>query len=172
MNICCFIKLGLGDLKKEFRLKYFQPECPRPGNWSGSSSYHAVKIDVKRIIKLKISVLLSPSTVRTYVLVCVPVQGGILQDEPVLFPFLGEISFGILFLPEPALAVTVAQVLAGNASPAHAGEGTPWEHHGVRGGKCSIFNSKPSKPDPLQTRDEQFPNSTVPCNFGFAVNTK
>lgn len=69
----------------------------------------------------------------TYILVCVPVQGGILQNEPVLFPFLGEITFGILFLPEPALAVAVAQVLAGDAPPAHAGEGIPWEHHGVRG---------------------------------------
>lgn len=66
----------------------------------------------------------------TYILVCVPVQGGILQNEPVLFPFLGEISLGILFLPEPALAVAVPQVLAGNAPPAHAGEGTAWEHPG------------------------------------------
>lgn len=75
----------------------------------------------------------------TYILVCVPVQGGVLQNEPVLFPFLGEITFGILFLPEPALAVAVPQVLAGNSSPAHAGQGTPWEHHGVRGAEMFHF---------------------------------
>lgn len=63
----------------------------------------------------------------TYILVCVPVQGGILEDEPVLFPFLGEVTLGILFLPEPALAVAVAQVLAGDSPPAHAGQGTPWD---------------------------------------------
>lgn len=60
----------------------------------------------------------------TYILVGVPVEAGLLEDEPVLSPLLGKVAFGVLLLPQPALAVTVAQVLAGNSSPTGTGERT------------------------------------------------
>lgn len=59
-----------------------------------------------------------------YVLVGVPVETGLFEDEPVLPPFLGEVSFGVLLLPQPALAVTVAQVLTGNSPSTGTSEGT------------------------------------------------
>lgn len=50
-----------------------------------------------------------------YILVGVPVEAGLFEDKPVLPPFLGEVAFSILLLPQPALTVAVAQVLTGNS---------------------------------------------------------
>lgn len=57
-------------------------------------------------------------------MVGVPVEAGLLEDEPVLPPFLGEVTFGVLLLPKPAFTVSVAEVFAGNPSSTGAGEGT------------------------------------------------
>lgn len=62
-----------------------------------------------------------PSSKPGHLLVAVPVQAAALQDEPVLLPALGEVGLGVLLLPEPALAVSLAQVLAGDASLAEQG---------------------------------------------------
>lgn len=59
-----------------------------------------------------------------YILVGVPVEAGLFEDEPILPPFLGEVAFSILLLPQPALAVTMAQVLTGNSPSTGTGEGT------------------------------------------------
>lgn len=59
-----------------------------------------------------------------YVLVGVPVEAGLFEDEPVLPPLLGEVAFGILLLPQPALTVAVAQVLTGDSPPTGTSEGT------------------------------------------------
>lgn len=59
-----------------------------------------------------------------YILVGVPVEAGLLEDEPVLPPLLGEVAFGVLLFPQPALTVAVAQVLAGNSSSTGTGERT------------------------------------------------
>lgn len=53
-------------------------------------------------------------TVIPYVLVRVPVEAGLFEDKPVFPPFLGEVAFSILLLPQPALTVSMAQVLTGN----------------------------------------------------------
>lgn len=60
--------------------------------------------------------------VRTCLLVDVPVQTVVLQDKPVLFPFLGEVSLGVSLPPQPALAVPSAQRLAGDPPPAQGGQ--------------------------------------------------
>lgn len=57
-------------------------------------------------------------------MVGVPVQAGLFEDKPVLPPFLGEVAFSILLLPQPALTVTVTQVLAGNSPSTGTSEGT------------------------------------------------
>lgn len=60
----------------------------------------------------------------SYVLVGVPVKARFFEDEPVLPPFLGEIAFSVLLLPQPALAVAVAQILTGDSPSTGTGEGT------------------------------------------------
>lgn len=67
-----------------------------------------------------------------YILVGVPVEAGLLEDEPVLPPLLGEVAFGVLLLPQPALTVAVAQVLAGNSSPTGAGQRTCGDRQKVK----------------------------------------
>lgn len=59
-----------------------------------------------------------------YILVGVPVEAGLFEDKPVLPPLLGEVTFSILLLPQPALAVTVAKVLTGNSPSTGTREGT------------------------------------------------
>lgn len=59
-----------------------------------------------------------------YILVGVPVEAGLFEDKPVLSPFLGEVAFSILLLPQPTLAVTVPQILTGNSSSTRTSEGT------------------------------------------------
>ena len=49
-----------------------------------------------------------------HLLVHVPVQARVFQDEPVLLPLLREIGFSILLFPQPALTVALTQVPAGN----------------------------------------------------------
>lgn len=63
----------------------------------------------------------------TRLLVDVPVQAVVLQHEPVLLPFVGEVSLGVPLPPQPALAVAPAQRLAGDASPAQRGQTPSWE---------------------------------------------
>lgn len=70
-----------------------------------------------------------------YILVGVPVKAGFFEDKPVLPPFLGEIAFSVFLLPQPALAVTVAQVLTGDPPSTGAGEGT-WRRAGGRTGSA------------------------------------
>lgn len=50
--------------------------------------------------------------VSAYILVSVPVEARLFEDKPVLPPLLGEVAFSVLLLPQPALAVAMAQVLA------------------------------------------------------------
>lgn len=59
----------------------------------------------------------------SYILVRVPVQARFFEDKPVFPPFLGEIAFSVLLLPQPPLTVTVPQVLTGNSSATGASEG-------------------------------------------------
>lgn len=59
-----------------------------------------------------------------YILVSVPVEARLFEDKPVLPPFLGEVAFGILLLPQPALAVTMAQVLTRYSPSTGTSEGT------------------------------------------------
>ena len=61
---------------------------------------------------------------QTHVLVGVPVQTGLFEDEPVLPPLLGEVAFGVFLLPEPPLTVPVAQVFTGDPPPTSARQGT------------------------------------------------
>ena len=49
-----------------------------------------------------------------HLLIHVPVQAGVFQDEPVFLPFLGKIAFGILFFPEPTFTVALTQVFTGD----------------------------------------------------------
>ena len=59
-----------------------------------------------------------------YILVGVPVEARVLQDEPVLFPLLHEVAFGIFLLPQPALAVAVAKVFTRDPPPTPASQRT------------------------------------------------
>ena len=59
-----------------------------------------------------------------YVLVGVPVEARLFEDKPVFPPFLGEITFSIFLLPQPALTVTVAKVLTGDSPSTGTGERT------------------------------------------------
>lgn len=60
----------------------------------------------------------------SYILVGVPVEARFFEDEPVLPPFLGEIAFSVFLLPQPALTVTMTQVLTGDSPSTGTGEGT------------------------------------------------
>lgn len=57
----------------------------------------------------------------------VPVQAGIFQHNPVLLPFLREVTLCILLLPEPSLTVTLTQVSAGDSPLTNRGQGSSWE---------------------------------------------
>lgn len=59
-----------------------------------------------------------------YILVGVPVEAGLFEDKPVFPPFLSEVAFGILLLPQPALTVPVAQVLTGDSPSTGTSERT------------------------------------------------
>lgn len=59
-----------------------------------------------------------------YVLVGVPIEAGLFEDKPVLSPFLGEVAFSVLLLPQPALAVAVPQILTRNSPSTCTSEGT------------------------------------------------
>lgn len=48
-----------------------------------------------------------------HLLIHVPVQTRVFQDEPIFLPLLWEIGFSILLFPQPALAVPLTQVPAG-----------------------------------------------------------
>lgn len=63
----------------------------------------------------------------SYILVSVPVQARLFEDKPIFPPFLGEVAFSVLLLPQPTFAVTVSQVLTGN-SPATGTREGPWGH--------------------------------------------
>lgn len=71
-----------------------------------------------------------------YLLVHVPVQTSVFQDEPVLLPLLWKIGFSILLFPQPALAVALTQVSAGNPPL------TDWRH-----GTCCCRRQQGSKTD-------------------------
>lgn len=64
----------------------------------------------------------------THLLVHVPVETGVLQDKPVLLPFLRKVAFGVFLLPEPAFAVSPAQILAGDSSLADGGQRSGCRH--------------------------------------------
>ena len=59
-----------------------------------------------------------------HLLIHVPVQASVLQDEPVLLPLLRKIGFSVLLLPQPALTVPLTQVPAGNPPLADRRHGT------------------------------------------------
>lgn len=56
-----------------------------------------------------------------YLFVDVPVQAVVLQNEPVLLPFMRKVTFGVPLAPQPAFAVASAKRLAGNAAAAQVG---------------------------------------------------
>lgn len=60
----------------------------------------------------------------SYILVGVPVEAGLFQDKPVLPPLLCKVTLSVLLLPQPALAVTVAEVLTGDSPSTGTAEGT------------------------------------------------
>jgi len=70
----------------------------------------------------------------TYLLVDVPVQAVVLENKPVLLPLLREVTLGISLPPQPALAVSSAQRLAGNTPPAQGGQTSPWSGKKNMGG--------------------------------------
>lgn len=76
---------------------------------------------------------------RSHLLVPVPVQTAALQNEPVLLPPLGEIRFSVLLLPQPALAVPLAQVLAGDASLADQGQRVLGHRERWKGGHSNVW---------------------------------
>lgn len=83
------------------------------------------------------SVVISDDDCRAaYVLVGVPVEARVLEDEPILFPLLSEVAFSVLLLPQPALAVAVAQVLTGDPPPTPAGQ-RAWGETGARSPQLS-----------------------------------
>lgn len=49
-----------------------------------------------------------------HLLIHVPVQTRVFQDEPVLLPLLRKIGFSVFLFPQPALTVALTQVPAGN----------------------------------------------------------
>ena len=74
-----------------------------------------------------------------HLLVPVPVQAAALQNEPVLLPPLGEVGLGVLLLPQPALALTLAQVLAGDASLTDQGHGVLGHGEDWKGGQNNLI---------------------------------
>lgn len=111
----------------------------------------------------------------SYILVCVPVQARLFEDKPVFPPFLGEIAFSILLLPQPALTVTVSQVLTGNSPAAGASEG-PCGDEGRRGIDSQQKESCPlgfkhlvlrKKPYAIIANIEKRNGSTFTSPFGF-----
>lgn len=71
-----------------------------------------------------------------HLLIHVPVQASVFQNKPVLLPFLRKIGFSILLFPQPALAVPLTQIPAGNPSFAD------WRH-----GTCSCRYQQGSRTD-------------------------
>lgn len=55
----------------------------------------------------------------THLLVAVPVEGRLLQHEPVLLPLHAQEAFALLFPVQPSLVVRLAQLFDGDAPPAH-----------------------------------------------------
>lgn len=81
----------------------------------------------------------APSASRTtHFLVHVPVEAGILQDEPVLLPFLRKVAFGILLLPEPAFAVSSTQVFAWDSPLADGGQRCAWRFNQKAGNIAEV----------------------------------
>lgn len=62
----------------------------------------------------------------TCLFIDVPVQAVVLQDKPVLLPFLRKVTLCISLSPQPALAVSSAQSLAGNTPPTQGGQTASW----------------------------------------------
>lgn len=62
----------------------------------------------------------------TCLFVDVPVQAVVLEDKPVLLPFLGKVTLRVSLSPQPALAVSSAQSLAGNTPPTQGGQTASW----------------------------------------------
>ena len=76
---------------------------------------------------------------RAHLLVPVPVQAAALQNEPVLLPPLGEVGLGVLLFPQPALALALAQVLAGDASLTDQGHGVLGHGEDWKGGQNNPY---------------------------------
>lgn len=69
----------------------------------------------------------------THLFIDVPVQAVILQNKPVLLPFLRKVTFGISLSPQPAFAVSSAQSLAGNTPPTERGQRSACNHTAGKG---------------------------------------
>lgn len=67
---------------------------------------------------------------QTCLLIDVPVQAVILENKPVLLPLLRKVTLRISLSPQPALAVSSAQRLAGNTPPTQGGQTSPWNKNG------------------------------------------
>ena len=74
----------------------------------------------------------------THLLVHVPVQAGVLQDEPVLLPLLREVTLSVLLLPQPALAVAPAQIFTRNSPLTDGRQGTACTYRIRRGISLSM----------------------------------
>lgn len=64
----------------------------------------------------------------TYLFIDVPVQAVVFQNKPVLLPFLRKVTLCISLSPQPTLAVSSAQRLAGNTPPTQRGQTSSWNN--------------------------------------------
>lgn len=93
-----------------------------------------------------------------HLLIHVPVQTCVFQDEPIFLPLLGEIGFRILLFPQPALAVPLTQVPAGYPPLTDGGYGaSTWRQETFR-----------NLPNPL--RPETLQQSLEPLLFFFDLD--
>lgn len=49
-------------------------------------------------------------SIDVYLFIDIPIQRCVLQDKPVFFPFLGEITLGIFLFPKPAFTVPSTKI--------------------------------------------------------------
>lgn len=98
-----------------------------------------------------------------HLLIHVPVQTCVFQDEPIFLPLLGEIGFSILLFPQPALAVPLTQVPAGYPPLTDGGYGAStcrWQER---------FRNLPNKAQPL--RPERSNKASNLCSFSLTLTS-
>lgn len=71
------------------------------------------------MVSVMSSVAVDQSLAATHHLVDVPVQGALLQDKPVFFPFTSQEAATLLLALHPALTVHHTEVFDGNTPSTH-----------------------------------------------------